>query len=236
MLLNILYIILLITLPFFVIFIIKKYFRKLDKIYSNITLTILSTFIGVFLAISLTLYTKEIDEKKLYISILQSDLNVCEEELSITNIILGYDKEKPESFFYFLKGIRYANDPFLLQEIMRNPYYYRYSSESFKVYLPSIVNLFRSLDLRITNHNYRLEFRMFKRYLVLRQTILSNEINFIENNIELNEVMKLNISAKRKLIDNVKAEVDSIDIIQLILKNEMDSLKNLIDSILYKYE
>lgn len=227
---NIFYIIILIIIPYFIIFILNKYFKKLDKNYSSITLIILSTFIGAFLAISLTSYTKENDEKELYLSILQSDLNICKYELSSTNYFLN-NFEKTHVSFSVQLGISYANNPLLIQEIIRNPYYYKYTSESFKNYLPTMINMFRSLNLITTNSNFISELKRLKNYLVFRQTILSNEVNFIKNNIVIDEVAKLNLSALKKVIDIFQVEVDSLSTIKGSLKNKMDSLKIKMDSL-----
>lgn len=217
----------------------RKYIKNLhDNIY-DITITIISVFVGALLAIKTTSILNESEEKDNYASLLKSSIKMDEHYLEATRIIIDSVSSKPINYFEVYSSIKNVNQPFILIEIINNGYLYKFASDYFKNYLPLIISLMQSADLTISRENIN-TYRLFYNYLVFKQELLNIELKYVQDEVDQSELIKYYLEALKtsfgSLIESKNDKIRSINFFSDSIDTYEESFDFYNNSVLDRFE
>jgi hypothetical protein len=216
--------------PFALIYLTKRYKWRLDGKYLDILATLVMTFLGAFLAIRLTVYENEKDQRTALAAILESTQWVCQTETRMVQLVLDSLDTQPEDYFSSFRSIESPSDPTMLGELLRNGDLYRYTSKRFRSLLPHLILSFRSLRVVIEKEN-RFPLEQLLRLLHYERDLLANEREFVTGMIGEEEVTQRHRSSVDQFLSVMQQAEDSAKTIVEEINRTIDSLKILQESV-----
>lgn len=213
------------VIPFALIYLTKRYKWKIDGKYLDILAILVMTFLGAFLAIRLTIYQNEKDQKSALAAMLESAQWVCQSETRITQLVLDSLDVKPESYFDSMRFIQTPSDPTILSEILRNGDLYRHTSHRFRSLLPHLISSFSSLGVEIKKDK-RASLEFLLGLLSYESDVLEAEKEFVTGTIGEDEAAQKHRSSIDRFMGSLQKSRDSLQRIRDSAQRSLDSLNN----------
>ena len=213
---------------------IRKYVQeKYPELILTVFIGIWAVFIGALFALEFTKQLNEVDNKKNYLSMLNSCKNMNERYVKNFTIISKNLDSGLVNFDEMNRLIKNMDKPFLLEEIVMNSDLYKCASIDFRNWLPDIISYINGTNWAINKDNIE-PFLYNKQFLLFLREILTNEENYINNDLSERRLSELNDETRLRY--NISTnDIPISDIIMEIQKSEVtDSANSYIEKILNK--
>jgi hypothetical protein len=134
----------------------KKYIcDKWPELLVSTIITLLSVFVGACLALQSTTYMNQSDERQNYFSMLKSCEHLNKHYLKNVEDIIDSLNQGSHNLLEMNRLIKNIDQPFLLEEIIKSSDLYKYSSRSFKSWLPEIISFLHETNWSILKKRKR---------------------------------------------------------------------------------
>ena len=221
-------IIILIAILVFLYFLIHDIKRYIQENYSelvvNFIIIILSVLIGANLALRNTMQINKSDEIKNYLSMLNSCKHINQQYMDIVKDIVDSLNSNSQNLSDLDRLIKSANQPIILEELLRKSDLYDYASTDFKNWLPRIISFLRATDWTISKENLSI-YKFNYQYLTYIKDLITNEESYINEDLSEEEIKTLNYKLREKF-DYSTSDIKTKDIIIEQTKSSMEDTLN----------
>ncbi len=198
--------------------------NKCPEIVINTIILIFSVLIGALLALQFTKDLKRNDDEQNYISMLNSCRNKNERYLKSYKVIIDSMNSGSANYSQLNRCIENINQPFLLEEIIKNSDLYKCSSLDFRNWLPDIIFFIKANDWDISKENInKIDYN--NHFLMFLNDIFINEENFVSHNLSEKQAAILDNKSRLKYSISTK-DIPISDIIIEMQKKEVADSNN----------